>query len=50
MEIDPVWFSPVSIGGLEICLFDGATSEYDILTRKLPDFNEILTNLTEYCI
>ena len=49
MEIDPEWFSPVCIGGLEICPFDGPSSESDILTRKLPDFNEILTNYTEYC-
>ena len=48
MDIDPEWFSPVSIGRLEICPFDGPSSEKDILARKLPDINEILTNYTEY--
>ena len=40
--IDSEWFSPVSISRLEIWPFDGTPSEYDILTRKLPDFNEIV--------
>ena len=40
--IDPEWFLPVSISRLEIWPFDGPTSEQDILTRKVPDFNEIV--------
>ena len=40
--IDSEWFSPVSISRLEIWPFDGPPSELDILTRKLPDFNEIV--------
>ena len=40
--IDPEWFSPVSIRPFGDLPVWWTPSEYDILTRKLPDFNEII--------